>query len=51
MNGCKYSVFDNDIARYQCTITGDECVYFLPSYQRCVKEFLDDEERIGDETS
>ena len=28
---------------WECKITGGECMYFFPNYERCKKEYLDDE--------
>ena len=35
---CKYSAYDEEIMRFRCKVTGDECLYFIPSEKTCRKE-------------
>lgn len=37
--GCKCSSYDEDLGRYKCSVSGDECVYFIPNSKSCAEEF------------
>lgn len=43
--GCKYAKCDTDTGRYDCKVSGDECVYLIPNYGTCLEdEFLDNDD-------
>lgn len=49
---CKYSAYDEEIMRFRCKVTGDECLYFIPSEKTCRKEGyldLDEESEVEQE--
>jgi len=35
---CKCAKFDEDTGRYQCYVSGSECVYLIPNSKLCAKE-------------
>lgn len=36
--GCKYAECDIDTGRYDCKVSGDECIYLMPNYEACIKD-------------
>ena len=38
---CKASRFDPDEGRYYCDISGDQCMYLIPSSKKCMEEYGD----------
>lgn len=36
---CKCAKFDSDLGRYQCSVSGDECMYMFPSSKKCAEEW------------
>jgi len=37
--GCKCAEFDPDSGRYKCSVSGDGCIYMIPSSKRCAEEY------------
>lgn len=46
--GCKCAVkYDVDTGRYECSVTGDECIYLIPNHDSCVEDgYLDAEDEL-----
>lgn len=36
---CKCATFDEDTGRYECSVTGDECMYLMPNSKQCAKDY------------
>lgn len=36
---CKCATFDEDTGRYDCSVSGDGCVYFIPNSKACAKDY------------
>lgn len=36
---CKAAKFDPDEGRYYCEISGDRCMYYIPSSKKCDEEY------------
>lgn len=36
---CKCVTFDSDSCRWQCEVSGDGCIYFIPDSKRCAEEY------------
>ena len=36
---CKCASFDFDSGRYQCSVSGDGCMYFIPNSKRCAADY------------
>ncbi|MDF2883836.1 MAG: hypothetical protein K0R54_4400 [Clostridiaceae bacterium] len=36
---CTFASFDEDLGRYKCSVSGDECVYFIPNSKSCAKDY------------
>lgn len=32
---CSCSYFDSDTCRWQCLVTGNECIYIIPNSDQC----------------
>lgn len=39
---CKCAKFDSEDGRWQCSITGDGCVYLIPSQKACSEQYVDE---------
>lgn len=37
--GCKWSTYEPDEGRYLCEVTGDQCMYYIPSSKKCAEEY------------
>lgn len=36
---CKCAVkYDVDTGRYECSVSGDECIYLIPNHESCVED-------------
>ncbi len=42
--GCKYSKKTDEYYGYECTITGNSCIYVFPDKKRCSEEEYIEEE-------
>ncbi len=47
--GCKAATFDEDLGRYQCDISGSECMYLFPSSKRCAEDYGEGPDAISEE--
>ena len=36
---CICAMFDLDEGRYYCSVSGDQCMYLVPSSERCAKDY------------
>lgn len=36
---CKCAKFDESVGRYQCDVSGSECIYMMPNSKRCAEEY------------
>ena len=36
---CKCATFDPDSGRYQCSASGDGCMYLIPNSKQCAEEW------------
>ncbi len=36
---CKCATFDEEIGRYQCSVSGSQCMYLIPSSQACAVDY------------
>lgn len=36
---CKCAEYDGDSGRYQCSVSGDGCMYMIPNSKRCAKDY------------
>ena len=36
---CKCATFDEDTGRYDCSVSGDGCMYFYPDSKQCAKDY------------
>lgn len=36
---CKAAKFDPDEGRYYCEVSGDQCMYYIPSSKKCAEEY------------
>lgn len=44
---CKYTIdYDSDTNRYQCLISGDECIFLIPNEKSCEEAGCLDEEEL-----
>jgi hypothetical protein len=39
MAGCKCAKLDPEKERYECSVTGDDCMYMIPDSKRCAKDY------------
>lgn len=50
---CKCATFDEDTGRYDCSVSGSECMYLLPDSKQCAKDYGEgpdaDEEEMEEE--
>lgn len=37
--GCKCASFDPDTGRYDCSVSGDWCMYLIPNSKRCAEDY------------
>jgi hypothetical protein len=36
---CKAAVYDEDTGRYECEISGSQCMYLFPSSAACARDY------------
>jgi hypothetical protein len=36
---CKCATFDPDEGRWQCSVSGDGCVYYVPNSKACAQDY------------
>lgn len=36
---CKCAHFDEDSGRYDCDVSGDQCIYFIPDSKACARNY------------
>lgn len=46
---CKCATFDPDEGRYYCSVSGDQCMYFIPSSKRCAEDYGEGPDAMHDE--
>ena len=37
--GCSSATFDPDEGGYQCAVSGNDCMYFMPDSKRCAEQY------------
>ena len=37
--GCKYATFNSDSGRWNCSVSGDGCMYLAPNSKRCAEDY------------
>ncbi len=37
--GCKCASFDESVGRYQCSVSGNECLFLIPSSEACARMY------------
>lgn len=37
--GCECAEYDEDLGRYQCEVSGSECLYFIPDSKACARDY------------
>jgi hypothetical protein len=37
--GCKYATFNPDSGRWNCSVSGDGCMYLTPNSKRCAEDY------------
>ena len=37
--GCNCAKYDEDLGRYQCSVSGSECMYLIPDSKACAKDY------------
>ncbi len=47
--GCKAATLDLDNGRYQCDVSGSECMYLFPDSKRCAEDYGEGPEAISGE--
>lgn len=38
MMSCRYAKIDLDTGRYECKLSGDECIYYIPNQKNALKK-------------
>lgn len=38
---CRFADFDESVARYKCSESGDECMFLMPSEKACYEKYQD----------
>lgn len=36
---CRCAKFDSDSGHYECSVSGDQCMYIIPNSKRCAEEY------------
>lgn len=36
---CKCAEYDQDTGRYQCSVSGDQCMYLIPNSKACAEDY------------
>lgn len=36
---CKCAEFDQDKGRYECSVSGSECMYYVPDSEACARDY------------
>ena len=36
---CKCATLDEDTGRYECSVSGDQCMYLFPDSKQCAKDY------------
>ena len=36
---CECATYDPDSGRYECSVSGNGCMYMIPNSERCVEEY------------
>lgn len=37
--GCTCATLDEDSGRYECSVSGSQCMYLMPSSKACARDF------------
>lgn len=47
--GCRAATFDDDIGRFQCDVSGSECMYLFPDSKRCAEDYGEGPDAVSEE--
>lgn len=36
---CKCATFDSDLCRYECSVSGDGCMFMIPNSKLCAEKY------------
>jgi len=45
--GCECAKYDLDSGRYQCSVSGDGCMYLIPDSKQCAKDYSEGPDSEG----
>lgn len=46
---CKAATFDPDEGGYYCAVSGDQCLYLIPSSKKCAEDYGEGPDASDDE--
>lgn len=46
---CRCATLDPDEGRYECSVTGDQCMYLYPDSKRCAEEYGEGPDKVDEE--
>ncbi len=46
---CKCSTFDPEEGRYYCSVSGDQCMYYIPNSKQCAEDYGEGPDAVDEE--
>ena len=48
---CSCATYDPDEGRYYCEVSGDQCMFLIPSSKKCAEEYGEGPDVVSEEDS